>query len=131
MTTGSTSIKVTLKEKIKDDNQENEEQGSNEENEKNEAQNDENKVNDNESKENQTSSILGLIKKDDEEDPELIKKAIVPNTQSFVELIQNKVADGNDIELIQKSPSILATIPSYFFFTTSNNNNGCIIYNDI
>ena len=115
MTTGSTSIKVTLKEKIKEDNQENEEQGSNEENEKNEARNDENKVNDNESKENQTSSILGLIKKDDEEDPELIKKAIVPNTQSFVELIQNKVADGNDIELIQKSPSILATIPSYFF----------------
>ena len=114
MTTGSTSIKVTLKEKIKDNNQENEEQGSNEENENNEAQNDENKVNDNESKENQTSSILGLIKKDDE-DPELIKKAIVPNTQSFVELIQNKVADGNDIELIQKSPSILATIPSYFF----------------
>ena len=39
----------------------------------------------------------------------------MPNTQSFVELIQNKVADGNDIELIQKSPSILATIPSYFF----------------
>ena len=67
MTTGSTSIKVTLKEKIKDDNQENEEQGSNEENEKNEAQNDENKVNDNESKESQTSSILGLIKKDDED----------------------------------------------------------------
>ena len=34
-----------------------------------------------------------------EKNDELIKKAIVPNTQSFVELIQNKVADGNDIEL--------------------------------
>ena len=42
-----------------------------------------------------------------------MKKTIVPNTQSFIELIQTEVANGNKIELIQKSPNILTTIPSY------------------
>ena len=45
----------------------------------------------------------------------LIKKAIVPNTQSFVELIQNEVAEGNEIELIQKTPSFISQVPSYLF----------------
>ena len=98
MTTGSTSIKVTLKEKIEENQDENSEESATEENTSNE-----------------NNAILDLIKKDGEENPELIKKAIVPNTQSFIELIQNKVAEGNDIELIQKSPSFLSTIPSYFF----------------
>ena len=85
MTTGSTSIKVTLKEKIEENQDENSEESTTEENSSNE-----------------NNAILDLIKRDGEENPELIKKAIVPNTQSF-------------IELIQKSPSFLSTIPSYFF----------------
>ena len=40
------------------------------------------------------------------------KTAIVPNTQAFIELIQNKVAEGNEIELIQKPRSVLAQISS-------------------
>ena len=40
------------------------------------------------------------------------KKSIVPNTQSFIELIQQKVAEGNEIELIQKPKSVLTQIPA-------------------
>ena len=101
MKTGSTSIKVTLNHKI-EENEEEKQDDNNTENE--EKENTENKI-----------EIFGGTSKDEKVDPELVKKAIVPNTQSFVELIQNKVADGNEIELIQKSPSILSTIPSYFF----------------
>ena len=43
------------------------------------------------------------------------KKVIVPNTQSFIELIQEKVAEGNEIELIQNKQSALVTLPSYLF----------------
>ena len=74
MTTGSTSAKVTLKNKIEDEN------------------------------ENEIT---------DETNPELEKVSIVPNTQAFIELIQEEVAKGNDIELIQKSRSVLSQIPSY------------------
>ena len=49
----------------------------------------------------------------EEEKEKLEKKAIVPNIQSFIELVQEKVADGNEIELIQKSPNIFTKIPSY------------------
>jgi len=85
MTTGSTSIKVTLGQEIKD----------------------------------------GKIVKDgikfdkekeelsEEEKEALEKNAIVPNTQSFIELVQEQVAEGNEIEVIQKSPSFLAKLPSY------------------
>ena len=128
MTTGSTAAKITLNKKIEEnDNQENSQnqtQNNDAENVQNKTQNNtaqntesENQNNTEEKSQNQTSdstNILGLIKKDDE-DPELIKKAIVPNTQSFIELIQNKVAEGNEIELIQKSPSLLSVIPSYIF----------------
>ena len=41
------------------------------------------------------------------------KKAIVPNTESFIGLVQEKVAEGNEIELIQKPRSALAQIPSF------------------
>ena len=126
MTTGSTAAKITLNKKIEEsDNQENSQNqtqnntAQSTQNQNNTAQNteSENQKNTEENSQNQTSdstNILGLIKKDDE-DPELIKKAIVPNTQSFIELIQNKVAEGNEIELIQKSPSLLSIIPSYIF----------------
>ena len=40
------------------------------------------------------------------------KTSIVPNTESFMDLVQSKVAEGNEIELIQKPKSILAQIPS-------------------
>ena len=40
------------------------------------------------------------------------KTAIVPNTQSFMELIQQKVAEGNEIELIQKPQKAITKIPS-------------------
>ena len=40
------------------------------------------------------------------------KTAIVPNTESFMELIQTKVAEGNEIELIQKPKSFIAQIPA-------------------
>ena len=88
MTTGSTSIKVTLKNKIEDieDIEDNEEQ-------------------------NQTENEQGSS--DEEEDPELVKNAIIPNTQTFMELVQNQTLNGNEIEVIQKSPSIWTTIPSY------------------
>ena len=98
MVTGSSSIKVTLKNKIEETNQ-------NEENT--------NVTVDNEDK-NENKPIFGFLK-GEETDPDLIKKSIVPNNQSFIELIQKKVEEGNEIELIQKSPSIWATIPSYIF----------------
>ena len=41
------------------------------------------------------------------------KKAIVPNTESFIGLIQEKVAEGNEIELIQKPRSFLSQIPTF------------------
>ena len=43
------------------------------------------------------------------------KSAIVPNIQAFVEYIQERVAQGNNIELIQKKQSVLAQLPSYIF----------------
>lgn len=41
------------------------------------------------------------------------KKTIVPSTQTFMDLIQEKVEAGNEIELVQKPKSILAQIPSF------------------
>ena len=43
------------------------------------------------------------------------KITIVPNTQVFMELIQEQALEGNEIELIQNQRSILSQIPSYFF----------------
>lgn len=41
------------------------------------------------------------------------KNAIVPNTETFIGLVQEKVAEGNEIELVQKPRSVLAQIPSF------------------
>ncbi len=38
------------------------------------------------------------------------KTSIVPNTQAFIELVQEKVAEGNDLELIQKPQNSLIKI---------------------
>ena len=48
------------------------------------------------------------------------KKSVVPNTEAFIELVQQKVAEGNEIELIQKpksaktqiSTAILSLLPT-------------------
>ncbi len=41
------------------------------------------------------------------------KKSIVPNTESFIGLVQDKVAEGNEMELVQKPKSVLAQIPPF------------------
>lgn len=40
------------------------------------------------------------------------KISVVPETESFMDLVQSKVAEGNELELIQKQKSIFARIPS-------------------
>ena len=107
MTTGATSIKVTLKTKI----EKNKEDISEEQKENKEQENI--AIDAKKEKNEEQENLASDAKK--EEDEELQKRAIVPNIQSFIELVQTEVANGNDIELIQKKPSILTTLPSYFF----------------
>ena len=57
-----------------------------------------------------STSVKVKIKNNDTE-----KKAIVPNTQAFIELVQQKVAECNEIELVQKPKSILTQIPTTLF----------------
>ena len=59
-----------------------------------------------------TGSTTVRVKLKDETDE---RKCIVPNTQAFVELIQSKVEDGNNIELNQKKPNVFITIFSNLF----------------
>ena len=40
------------------------------------------------------------------------KKALIPDTEAFITLIQTKVAEGNEIELVQKPQSFFAQLPS-------------------
>ena len=54
-----------------------------------------------------STNVKVKIKNEDEE-----KKAIVPNTEAFIELVQEKVAEGNEIELIQNPRSPIAQIGS-------------------
>lgn len=54
-----------------------------------------------------STTVKVKVKGEEEE-----KTSIVPNIQSFMELIQTKVAEGNEIELIQKPKSVLSQIPS-------------------
>lgn len=57
------------------------------------------------------STTVKVKQKDVEEEKE--KKAIVPNTESFIDLVQEKVAEGNEIELVQKPRSVFAQIPGF------------------
>ena len=108
MVTGSTSIKVTLKKEI--DEKGNIVQGGVEYKEK-------------DKKGTENAGILTIIEnintqKSEEEtkiEEKLVKNAIIPNTESFIELIQDEVAKGNDIELIQKTPSVITKLPSVLF----------------
>ena len=43
------------------------------------------------------------------------KDVILPNTQAFIELLQQRVSEGNNIELIQKPQSIFITIGDTVF----------------
>ena len=56
-----------------------------------------------------TGSTTVKVKLVDEEED---KKTIVPSTQTFMDLIQEQVGKGNEIELVQKPKSVLAQIPS-------------------
>ena len=56
-----------------------------------------------------STTVKVKIKNEEEE-----KTAIVPNTESFITLIQNKVAEGNEIELIQNPKGFLAQFASVF-----------------
>ena len=55
------------------------------------------------------STTLKVKLKNEEEE----KKAIIPNTQVFMELVQEQTLQNNEINLEQKSQSILMQIPSY------------------
>ncbi len=58
-----------------------------------------------------STSIKVKLKNQEEE-----KKAIVPSTQAFIELVQKKVEDGNDeIELKQYRQSAISKIPTTLF----------------
>lgn len=57
-----------------------------------------------------STSIKVKIKNEEKE-----KSAIVPSTQAFIELVQNKVQEGNSIELIQKPISPILRISDTLF----------------
>lgn len=59
-----------------------------------------------------TGSRTAKIKIRNEEEE---KTAIIPDTEAFITLIQTKVAEGNEIELIQKPQSFFAQLPSTVF----------------
>lgn len=54
-----------------------------------------------------STSVKVKMKNDDQE-----KKAVIPNTEAFIELVQQKIAEGNDFELIQKPKNVLTQIPA-------------------
>ena len=62
-----------------------------------------------ESVEMRTGSTTAKVKLKNEEEE---KTTIIPNVESFMDLLQSKVEDGNEIKLDQKSKSILAQLPS-------------------
>ena len=85
-------------------------------------------------KEEKTISYTDLIKQNDDgviekvemtvgstsikvkiKDVEEEKEAIVPNTQAFIELIQDQKLKGNEIELIQKQQNMFYTTFQYLF----------------
>ena len=55
-----------------------------------------------------TGSTTVKVKMKNEEEE---KTSIVPNVSSFIDLVQAKVAEGNEIELIQKPKSFFAQLP--------------------
>ncbi len=56
------------------------------------------------------STTIKVKLKDEEEE----KTSIVPSTQAFIELVQEEVKEGNDIELVQNPTSSLVSISETF-----------------
>ena len=54
-----------------------------------------------------STTVKVKVKNQEEE-----KTSIVPDIESFMNLVQSKVAEGNEIELVQKPKSIISQIPS-------------------
>ena len=59
--------------------------------------------------------IAGIIFYNENNAKEEEKTALIPDTEAFITLIQEKVAEGNEIELIQKPQSFFAQLPSTLF----------------
>ena len=57
-----------------------------------------------------STSIKVKLQSEEEE-----KRAIVPSTQAFIELVQQKVEQGNEIELVQKPASSITKIAGSIF----------------
>ena len=57
------------------------------------------------------STTVKVKLKDSEEE----KTTIIPSTQAFIELVQQKVEDGNNIELIQNPTNVLVKMSTTFF----------------
>ena len=57
------------------------------------------------------STTVKVKLKDNEEE----KTTIIPSTQAFIELVQQKVEDGNNIELIQNPTNVFVTIAGTLF----------------
>lgn len=59
-----------------------------------------------------TGSKNAKVKMKNEEEE---KKALIPDTEAFITLIQTKVAEGNEIELVQKPQSFFVQLPGMIF----------------
>ena len=55
-----------------------------------------------------STTIKVKLKNEEEE-----KTTIVPNIESFMDLLQSKVEEGNEIKLTQKPRSVISQLPSY------------------
>lgn len=54
------------------------------------------------------STLVKVKMKNEEKE----KNSIIPNTEAFIELVQSKVDEGNDIKLNQKKQNVLTKLPS-------------------
>lgn len=73
------------------------------------------------------STSIKVKVKDDEKE----KNSIVPNTEAFITLVQQKVAEGNQIELIQKQKNGFTQFFNNIDKLFPNIYYDCIICNDI
>ena len=108
MTTGSSTATVTLKEEISQ-----EEQNTTTENNVTENTTIENETSESTNSENSIENNTQLTNNEEEINENLIKTAIIPNEETFIQLIQEQYENGNPIELEQKNQSFIARIPSY------------------
>lgn len=91
MTVGSTSVEITYKD---------------------ENASTENTDNENNTTENESTIGISNSTDSEEEKEENKKTSIVPNTEAFINLVQDKVKEGSDIELVQNPRNTFTTIMS-------------------